>query len=71
MMSSIKPLQEMSVGEKLEMMEILWNELCQNDEDIESPAWRSSPQPDQVAWTGVASRDHPWVEPELALKDHS
>lgn len=33
------PLDQMSVEEKLRTMEVLWEDLSQNEEQIESPAW--------------------------------
>ncbi|MBI4467929.1 MAG: addiction module protein [Acidobacteria bacterium] len=38
-MSISKPLEEMSMAEKIQMMESLWDELCQRADSIESPAW--------------------------------
>ncbi len=38
-MSITKPLGEMSVEEKIQMMESLWDDLCQRPDDIESPTW--------------------------------
>lgn len=33
------PLDKMTVAEKLEVMEALWNDLSQNSEDVSSPEW--------------------------------
>jgi putative addiction module component (TIGR02574 family) len=33
------PLDEMTVTEKLSMMERLWDDLCRRPEDVPSPAW--------------------------------
>ena len=38
-MSTTKPLEEMSVAEKIQMMESLWDDLCEKPDGIESPAW--------------------------------
>ena len=35
----ILPLKEMSVEEKLQTMETIWQDLSANPEQIESPAW--------------------------------
>jgi hypothetical protein len=35
----ILPLNEMSVEEKLQTMETIWQDLSANPEQIESPAW--------------------------------
>ena len=32
-------IQEMTVAEKLQAMEMLWDNLCRNVKDLESPAW--------------------------------
>lgn len=36
------PLNEMSVEEKLEVMELLWDDLSRNGADIPSPDWHGS-----------------------------
>ena len=33
------PLDEMTVEEKLQVMEMLWENLCQDEANIPSPAW--------------------------------
>jgi hypothetical protein len=33
------PLQKMTVAEKLEVMEALWEDLSRNSSALESPAW--------------------------------
>ena len=33
------PLQSMSIEEKVQAMESLWNDLCEHAESIESPVW--------------------------------
>lgn len=38
-MSVLLHLQDMSNEEKIEAMELLWNELCENAEEIPSPVW--------------------------------
>ena len=38
-MSIAKPLAEMSVEEKIQMMESLWDDLCRKPDSIESPVW--------------------------------
>ncbi len=32
-------LQEMTVVEKLQIMEALWDDLCRNVDELESPEW--------------------------------
>ncbi len=38
-MSLSLPLNEMTTAEKLQAMEILWEDLARNAEDIPMPAW--------------------------------
>lgn len=38
-MGIVLPLNEMTVAEKLQAMEVLWDDLSRNPEDIPSPAW--------------------------------
>jgi hypothetical protein len=38
-MASNLPLKTMSVEEKLQAMESLWDDLCANAESMASPAW--------------------------------
>jgi hypothetical protein len=33
------PLAEMSVEEKLRTLEVIWNDLCRNEEDLPVPQW--------------------------------
>ena len=33
------PLDNMSVAEKIQLMEAIWDDLCRNDTDIPSPDW--------------------------------
>ena len=36
---SITEIEQMSVEERLQAMEQLWDALCREDQEIESPAW--------------------------------
>ena len=36
---SIETVQQMSRGEKLKLMELLWEQLSRPDDALESPAW--------------------------------
>jgi putative addiction module component (TIGR02574 family) len=38
-MELVLPLKEMTVAEKLQLMEVLWDDLSRNPEDVPSPAW--------------------------------
>ena len=38
-MASTLPLEKMSVEEKLQAMESLWDDLCSKAADMSSPAW--------------------------------
>ena len=33
------PLNEMTIAEKLRLMEALWEDLCRHDDEVEPPAW--------------------------------
>ena len=33
------PLENMSVEEKIQVMEIIWDDLCHNADDMQSPSW--------------------------------
>ena len=39
---SITEIRSMSRGEKVRTMELLWDELCHEKEEPESPAWHGS-----------------------------
>jgi len=41
-MSVTLPLHEMTVPEKLRMMEALWEDLSRNSDALESPAWHEA-----------------------------
>ena len=34
-------LDEMTVADKLSVMELIWDDLCRNSEELPSPAWHS------------------------------
>jgi putative addiction module component (TIGR02574 family) len=38
-MQLVLPLTEMTVAEKLQLMEVLWDDLSRNPENVPSPAW--------------------------------
>jgi len=38
-MSITVPLENMSFEEKIQTMELLWDDLCHSSEAIESPSW--------------------------------
>ena len=38
-MSIALPLKEMSFAEKIQTMELLWDDLCKNPKRFESPKW--------------------------------
>lgn len=38
-MSVTLPLQEMTISEKLQLMEALWDDLSRNADALESPEW--------------------------------
>lgn len=40
-MSINLPLEQMTVAEKLQVMEAIWSSLCSNPGDVEAPAWHA------------------------------
>ena len=38
-MSSSLPLEKMSIEEKIQAMESIWDDLCDRADSLESPAW--------------------------------
>jgi putative addiction module component (TIGR02574 family) len=38
-MAPVLPLEQMTVAEKLQAIEVLWDDLARHPEDIPSPAW--------------------------------
>ena len=48
-MASTLPLEKMSVEEKLQAMESLWDDLCSKAGDISSPAWHEEVLADRQA----------------------
>lgn len=48
-MASTLPLENMSVEEKLQAMESLWDDLCAKAGDITSPAWHEDVLADRQA----------------------
>lgn len=42
-------LSEMTIEEKLQMMEALWDDLSQNSDDLPSPAWHGKVLADREA----------------------
>ena len=38
-MAVVLPLDEMSIAEKIQVLEQVWGNLCQLEEDVPSPAW--------------------------------
>ncbi len=41
-MSVVINFEQMSVSEKLRMMELLWDDLCRTESDIPSPQWHEN-----------------------------
>ena len=41
-MASTLPLQNMSVAEKLQAMEMLWDDLCNRADAVTSPVWHAN-----------------------------
>ena len=41
-MPSVLPLDRMTTGEKLQVMEEIWDDLCRTPEEVTSPAWHEA-----------------------------
>jgi hypothetical protein len=41
-MAALLPLDNMSVEEKIQAMESLWNDLCSRADDMVSPSWHGN-----------------------------
>jgi hypothetical protein len=63
----VRPLNEMSVEEKLETMETIGASLSANPEPIESPAWHEEEL--RVREAGVASGEARFVDWEKAKEE--
>lgn len=48
-MASTFPLEKMSVEEKLQAMELLWDDLCSKAAGVSSPAWHEDVLADRAA----------------------
>lgn len=35
------PLEQMTIGDKIRTMEVLWDDLCQHADQLQSPTWHS------------------------------
>lgn len=38
-MQTALPLEKMSTEEKIQVMELIWDDLCKNEESLTSPLW--------------------------------
>ena len=38
-MNVVLPLEKMTIGDKIRTMEVLWDELCQHADQLQSPGW--------------------------------
>lgn len=38
-MNILLPLEQMTIGDKIRTMEILWDDLCQHSDQLQSPGW--------------------------------
>jgi len=41
-MRNALPLEQMSIEEKIQIMEIIWNNLCKNADSLSSPSWHKN-----------------------------
>jgi len=58
------PLKDLSIEEKLQTMELLWDELCKHEAAIPSPAWHAEVLADRAKL--VSGGDHTFEEWETA-----
>ena len=56
------PLNEMSVEQKLQTMETLWDDLCSRAEGLPSP-WHGEAWPKEAAWRTERTFEH-WKRPK-------
>lgn len=61
------PLKDMSVSEKLQLMEALWEDLTRNADTLESPEWHRDLLEDRER--RIASGDAQFTEWERAKSD--
>jgi Putative addiction module component len=66
-MSVTLPLHEMTVPEKLRVMEALWEDLSRNSDALESPAWHEAALKERKA--RVATGKTSYVDWERAKKE--
>jgi putative addiction module component (TIGR02574 family) len=59
-------IEKLTVAEKIQMMEFLWDSLCAQPENIQSPTWHSEVLNDREEGLGKGSDD--FVDWELAKK---
>jgi len=51
------PLKEMTVEEKLQLMEALWDDLCQHADQLPPPAWHAETLAEREAAIGRGEAD--------------
>jgi hypothetical protein len=66
-MPVILPLNEMSLPEKLELMEALWSDLSRNSKALESPEWHREIL--EARERGIASGEARFTDWEQAKTD--
>ena len=66
-MSVILPLKEMTLPEKLQMMEALWEDLSRNAEALDSPEWHAAVLEERKK--GVVAGESHFVDWEQAKSD--
>jgi len=66
-MASSLPLEEMSVEEKLQAMELLWDDLCRRTEGVVSLAWHENVLAERK--TALERGDDRFEDWDVAKKD--
>lgn len=63
------PLDKLTIEEKIQVMEALWDDLCSRAEGITSPAWHQSIL--QQRETALQVKDEEFIDWETAKQDIS
>ncbi len=68
-MSLSLPLENMSIDEKIQAMELLWEDLCQNADSLRSPVWHKKILEERER--SIQAGENSYLDWEAAKKDIS
>ena len=69
-MAPILPLDQMTTAEKLRLMETLWVDLSQHDDQLPSPAWHETVLKDRQARLDSGQETFlDWADTQRELRD--